>query len=63
MRAEKDLIVAAAALAGAKSLITENRKTLNNPKVKEAFQRVNTKSSLKELKIRDCKSFMEEIYV
>lgn len=55
-------IVAATILSGVKSLVTENRKSLNNPKVKTIFQ-INSKRNLRDAEIKDCKSFTGDVFV
>lgn len=55
-------IIAAAILSGVKSLVTENRKTLNNLTVKTVLHKINSKRNLRDVEIKDCKSFIGEIY-
>jgi len=54
--------VAASAVAGLRSLVTENRKSLNHPKVKGAFRKINSKRKLREVEIKNCKGFIGETY-
>ena len=46
----------------ARSLVTENRKSLNHPKVKGVFRQIDSKRKLKEVEIKNCKSFIGETY-
>lgn len=56
-------IVAAAAISGAKIFVTENRKTLNNPKVVEIISAVNISEHILNVKIMDSKNALGEIFV
>lgn len=55
-------ITAAATIAGVKFLVTENRKTLNNPKVVEIINKVNLAKGLKNPKILDSKTASDVIF-
>ena len=56
-------IIAATAIAGVGFLVTENRKTLNNPKVVEIINKVNLSKKLKSPKILNSKNALGEIFV
>jgi len=56
-------IVASADLSEAKIFVTENRKTLNNPKVVNVITNVNAAEYVSNVKITDSKNALGEIFV
>ena len=55
-------IVASALIAGTKIFVTENRKTLNNPRVVKAVGGVNSINGLGNVRIMDSKNALGELY-
>jgi len=55
-------IVAAAAVSSARIFVTENRKTLNNPKIVSAISKINKERKISNVKIMDSKSASGEIF-
>lgn len=56
-------IIASATLSGTKWFITENKLTINNPKMIEVVESVNLKRKLLSPKIMDSKQAIGEIFV
>lgn len=56
-------IVASAAISEVKVLVTENRRTLNNPKVVREIEKVNAAKGINGVKMMDSKSALGDIFV
>lgn len=55
-------IVASATIAGVELLVTENRKTLNNPNVIGIIETVDSSKGLKKMKITDSKRALGDVF-
>ena len=55
-------IVAGTAMSGAKIFVTENRKTLNNPRVIAVISNVNARKNIYSVQIMDSKRALGEIF-
>ena len=55
-------IAAAAAMSGARILVTENRRTFNNPRVAKEIEKANVAKKIRSIKLMDSKNALGEIF-